>query len=103
MALLYPDPGRAVNPVSRLAAAFGTREANFPSATSMQCWSGVAPVQKQSGKSKVVQFRWARPTFLHQTFVEYARSHYFKRLTALQFEFGSTDYHVARYASLTKS
>ena len=40
----------------------------------MLCWSGVAPVQQQSGKSKVVQWRWARPKFLHQTFVEYARS-----------------------------
>ncbi|HKH53044.1 MAG TPA: acyl-CoA dehydrogenase family protein [Mycobacterium sp.] len=34
---------------------------------------------------------------------ELAVGHYFKRLTALQFEFGSTDYHIARYASLTKS
>jgi alkylation response protein AidB-like acyl-CoA dehydrogenase len=34
---------------------------------------------------------------------ELAIGHYFKRLTALQFEFGSTDYHVARYAQLTRS
>lgn len=34
---------------------------------------------------------------------ELAIGHYFKRLTALQYEFGSTDYHVARYAELTKS
>jgi alkylation response protein AidB-like acyl-CoA dehydrogenase len=33
---------------------------------------------------------------------ELAIGHYFKRLTALQFEFGSTDFHVARYAKLTK-
>jgi len=33
---------------------------------------------------------------------ELAIGHYFKRLTALQFEFGSTDFHVARYAQLTK-
>src|SRR6266403_956932 len=33
---------------------------------------------------------------------ELAIGHYFKRLTALQFEFGSTDHHVARYAQLTK-
>ena len=33
---------------------------------------------------------------------ELAIGHYFKRLTALQFEFGTTDYHVARYAGLTK-
>ncbi|BBY43503.1 acyl-CoA dehydrogenase family protein [Mycolicibacterium celeriflavum] len=33
---------------------------------------------------------------------ELAIGHYFKRLTALQFEFGTTDYHVTRYAELTK-
>jgi alkylation response protein AidB-like acyl-CoA dehydrogenase len=33
---------------------------------------------------------------------ELAIGHYFKRLTALQYEFGSTDYHVARYGELTK-
>ncbi|MGE0218245.1 acyl-CoA dehydrogenase family protein [Mycolicibacterium sp.] len=32
---------------------------------------------------------------------ELAVGHYFKRLTALQFEFGSTDHHVQRYAWLT--
>jgi alkylation response protein AidB-like acyl-CoA dehydrogenase len=34
---------------------------------------------------------------------ELAIGHYFKRLTAVQYEFGSTDYHVARYAELTKA
>jgi alkylation response protein AidB-like acyl-CoA dehydrogenase len=34
---------------------------------------------------------------------ELAIGHYFKRLTALQYEFGSTDFHVARYAELTKT
>ena len=48
--------------------------ANFPDPYSMLCWSGVAPVQIQSGKTKVVNWRWARPKFLHQTFVEYART-----------------------------
>jgi alkylation response protein AidB-like acyl-CoA dehydrogenase len=33
---------------------------------------------------------------------ELAIGHYFKRLTAIQYEFGSTDYHVARYMELTK-
>lgn len=33
---------------------------------------------------------------------ELAIGHYFKRLTALQYEFGSTDHHRARYASLTQ-
>lgn len=34
---------------------------------------------------------------------ELAIGHYFKRLTAAQYEFGSTDYHVARYAELTSA
>jgi alkylation response protein AidB-like acyl-CoA dehydrogenase len=34
---------------------------------------------------------------------ELAIGHYFKRLTAVQYEFGSTDYHVARYAELTRT
>jgi len=34
---------------------------------------------------------------------ELAIGHYFKRLTALQYEFGSTDFHRARYAKLTRS
>lgn len=33
---------------------------------------------------------------------ELAIGHYFKRLTAVQFEFGSTDYHVTRYAQLSR-
>ena len=33
---------------------------------------------------------------------ELAIGHYFKRLTALQFEFGSTDHHISRYARLTQ-
>lgn len=32
---------------------------------------------------------------------ELAIGHYFKRLTAIQYEFGTTDQHVARYAELT--
>lgn len=32
---------------------------------------------------------------------ELAIGHYFKRLTAVQYEFGTTDHHVARYARLT--
>jgi transposase len=67
----FPGAGAVLGP--RLAAAFGTSLANFPTAESMLCWSGVAPVQMASGKSKAVLRRWARPTFLHQTFVEYAR------------------------------
>jgi alkylation response protein AidB-like acyl-CoA dehydrogenase len=34
---------------------------------------------------------------------ELAIGHYFKRLTAVQYEFGSTDHHLARYAELTRA
>jgi alkylation response protein AidB-like acyl-CoA dehydrogenase len=34
---------------------------------------------------------------------ELAIGHYFKRLTAIQYEFGSADYHLARYAELTNA
>lgn len=34
---------------------------------------------------------------------ELAIGHYFKRLTAIQYEFGTTDQHIARYAELTKT
>lgn len=34
---------------------------------------------------------------------ELAIGHYFKRLTAIQYEFGTTDHHIARYARLTKT
>ena len=33
---------------------------------------------------------------------ELAIGHYFKRLTAVQYEYGSTDHHVTRYAKLTR-
>ena len=68
----FPGVGPVFGP--RLAAAFGTVEANCPEPYSMLCRSGVAPVQIQSGKTRVVNWRWARPKFLHQTFVEYART-----------------------------
>lgn len=34
---------------------------------------------------------------------ELAIGHYFKRLTAIQYEFGTTDQHIARYAELTNA
>ncbi len=33
---------------------------------------------------------------------ELAIGHYFKRLTAIEYEFGSADQHIARYAALTR-
>ncbi len=33
---------------------------------------------------------------------ELAIGHFFKRLTAVRHEYGSTDQHIARYAALTR-
>ena len=38
----------------------------------MEKYSGVAPVVKASGNSRIVQRRFARPLFLHQSFMEYS-------------------------------
>lgn len=67
-------PGAGAVLAPRLAALFGTRRENWASAEEFQCWTGVAPVTKQSGKSAFVVFRRARPLFIHQTMVEYAKS-----------------------------
>jgi transposase len=66
-----PGCGKALAP--RLAAAFGTIRANFQSVDALLCFSGVAPVKKESGGQKIVQFRYARPIFYHQSIVEFAK------------------------------
>jgi transposase len=66
----FPGAGKAMAP--RLAAAYGTDRAKFPTAQDMQQFSGIAPVSRISGKSTVVRMRWACPKFLRQTFHEFA-------------------------------
>lgn len=66
----FPGAGKALVP--RLIAAFGTDREKFASAQDLQQLSGIAPVTKSSGKTRVVQMRWACPKFLRQTFHEYA-------------------------------
>ena len=66
-----PGAGPVLAP--RLAAAFGTVRANFASNNDLLCFTGVAPVRKQSGGQQLVQFRYARPIFLHQSIVEFAK------------------------------
>lgn len=56
----------------RLLAAFGTDRGRFAHADAMPCYSGTAPVTEKSGKQKWVHRRWARPVFVHQSFVEFA-------------------------------
>jgi transposase len=72
-ALFKALPGAGPVLAPRLAAAFGTRHDAWASAQDMLSLSGVAPVLRQSGKQRTAHFRWVRPKFLHQTFVEFAK------------------------------
>jgi len=73
-AWLFKDlPGAGPVMAPRLAAAFGTLRTNFAACADLLCFSGVAPVKKQSGSQQVVHFRYARPIFLHQSIVEFAK------------------------------
>lgn len=71
--LFKPLPGAGPVLAPRLAAAFGTIQGNFQASTDFLSFSGVAPVRKQSGNQEVVHFRYARPIFLHQSLVEFAK------------------------------
>lgn len=66
----FPGAGAVCAP--RLAAAFGTDRTRWTSAADLQTHAGIAPVTKQSGKSRAVHHRLACPKFLKQTFHEFA-------------------------------
>jgi transposase len=67
----FPGAGAAFAP--RLLVAFGTDRTRFPSAAELQQTAGIAPITVRSGKSHVIQWRWATSTFLRQTFHEFAQ------------------------------
>ena len=71
-ALFAALPGSGTAYSARLLAAFGSRRERFESAEAMLNFSGIAPVLKRSGQSTIVHRRFARPLFLHQSFIEYA-------------------------------
>jgi transposase len=66
----FPGVGEALGP--RLIAALGTQRDRFATAHDLQCFSGIAPVTKQSSGSKFVSMRKACPIFIRQTFHEWA-------------------------------
>lgn len=65
-----PGAGKALAP--RLLAAFGSRRERFASADEVAIVSGIAPVTRQSGKTKIVTRRRGCSKFLKQTFHEFA-------------------------------
>jgi transposase len=103
--LKHPDrelfaslPGAGPTLAPRLAAAFGTNREKFDDAGDIQAMSGIAPVTRSSGKTTIVQARWACPRFLRQTFHEFARCSAFSSAWAKAYvtmrKAHDTPYHV---------
>jgi transposase len=65
-------PGAGPNLAPRLLLAFGDDRDRFTSAQDLLQYAGIAPVTERSGKKQWVHWRWGCPTFLRQTFVEWA-------------------------------
>lgn len=65
-----PGAGKALAP--RLLVAFGSQRDRYANADEVATFSGIAPVTKQSGKSRTVHRRYACPKYLRQTFHEFA-------------------------------
>lgn len=66
----FGGAGAALAP--RLATAFGDRRDRWADAAAVQEFSGIAPVKVQSGPVWSVHMRWQCPTFVKQTFHEFA-------------------------------
>jgi len=71
-ALFDSLPGAGPSLAPRLLVAFGEQRERFNNADELQRYSGIAPVTERSGKKSWVHWRWQCPTFLRQTFVEWA-------------------------------
>ena len=71
-ALFSPLPGAGPSLAPRLLVAFGEQRDRFKNAAELQKYAGIAPVTERSGNKHWVHWRWQCPTFLRQTFVEWA-------------------------------
>ena len=65
-----PATGPTLGP--RLLVAFGTERSRFQDAAAFQRYTGVAPVTKQSGNTRIVYRRFACRKFLRQSLIEWA-------------------------------
>ncbi len=65
-------PGAGPLLAPRLLVAFGEQRERFANAAEVQKYSGIAPVTERSGQKSWIHWRWQCPTFLRQTFVEWA-------------------------------
>jgi len=67
----FPGAGPILAP--RLLASMGSERERFARRENLQCFSGVAPVTKQSGGKCHIHRRYLCPKFLRQSFHEYAK------------------------------
>lgn len=68
-----PGAGAALAP--RLLTSLGTDRTRFPHPVAISCYSGIAPVTEQSGKTQYwVHVRWSCPKFLRQSWHEFANA-----------------------------
>jgi transposase len=65
-------PGAGAVFAPRLLVAFGEQRDRYTSADELQKYAGIAPVTERSGNKSWVHWRLQCPTFLRQTFVEWA-------------------------------
>jgi transposase len=65
-------PGAGPQFAPRLLVAFGSNRARYQAASELQQYSGIAPVIEKSGQKSWTHWRYSCPTFLRQTFVEWA-------------------------------
>ena len=65
-------PGAGPQIAPRLLVAFGSDRSRYNQASDIQKYAGVAPVIERSGKKSRTHWRYSCPTFLRQTFVEWA-------------------------------
>ena len=92
LAPLHPDyslfsclPGAGPHLAPRLLVAFGEQRERFASAAEVQTYAGIAPVTERSGQKSWIHWRWQCPTFLRQTFVEWAAQTINKSYWAVQY------------------
>jgi transposase len=65
-------PGAGAQLAPRLLVAFGPNRDRYKNAQEIQQYSGIAPVQEQSGNTCSTRWRWHCPKFLRQSFHEFA-------------------------------
>ena len=66
-----PGAGPVLAP--RLLASMGSERQRYGRAASLSCFSGIAPITKQSGNKRHVHRRYLCPKFCKQSFHEYAK------------------------------